>query len=250
MFVLAGLGQKLEDIPLGVKKYIKKADTVFLEKYTSIPEPKTERYLLKLRKDLKYVDREFVETKLENFLLENKNSLVMLLVPGHPLFATTHLALLSFCKENGIKFKVIGASSVFDYVAKTGSFIYKFGKVGSISFHDSRTPYEILKYNTMINAHTLFLLDLDPKNNRFLSVAEALLKLLELEEKEGADVIILDKKIVVCERLGTENERIHYLTVKSALDKVFSYPACIIVPAELNPIEEEFLKCMSSYFEK
>ena len=250
MFILAGLGQKVEDLPIGVRRYIKKADYVFLERYTSIPEPKTEKYLLKIREDIKYVDREFVETKLENFLLDNKDKLILLLVPGHPLFATTHISILSFCKENNIEFKVIGSASVFDYVAKTGLFIYKFGKIGSISFHNSRTPYEILKYNTMINAHTLFLLDLDPKNNKFLSVSEALLKLLELEESEGADILSLNKKIIVCEKLGTNEERIHYLTIKEALDKVFIYPACIIVPADLNPIEEEFLKCMSSYSEE
>lgn len=250
MFVLAGLGQKPEDIPIGVIKYIKKANYVFLEYYTNVPNRKIERFLSKFRKDIKIVFRDFVENKLEEFLLKHKNELTVLLVFGNPLFATTHISLLSFCKEHKIKVKVIGASSVYDYLAKTGLFIYKFGKIASISFHKSKTPYDILKYNYMIGAHTLFLLDIDPENGRHMTVNEALIRLLELEEEEKADIINVNSKVIICEKLGSENERIYYVSIKKALDMIFSYPACIIFPAELNPIEKENLKCMSYYYEE
>ena len=249
MFVLAGLGQKPEDIPIGTIKYIKKAGYVFLEYYTNVPNIRIERFLSKFRKDIKIVFRDFVETKLEKFLLEHKKDLVVLLVFASPLFATTHTSLLSFCKEHKIKVRVIGASSVYDYLAKTGLFIYKFGKTASISFHKSKVPYDILKYNYMIGAHTLFLLDIDPENRRYMTVNEALIRLLELEEEEKADIININSRVLICEKLGSENEKIYYVSIKKALDMVFNYPACIIFPVELNEIEKETLRYMSYYYE-
>jgi len=250
MFILAGLGMNIEEIPCSVLEVIKKADYVFLEIYTNIPSKKLLEYLMNLRKDIKIVYRKFVEEELEDFIIKNKEKTIALLVFGNPLFATTHISLLKFCKENKIDFKVILSSSIYDHIAKTGLFIYKFGKTVSIPFHESDIPYKVIKENLSIGAHTLLLLDIDTEKSKYLSIREAIERLISLENKFREGIIDLNKKIIICERLGFEDEKIYYVSLKKAMEFEYNYPVCIIYPSDLNPIEKEILKCMSYFYEE
>jgi len=246
MFILAGLGHNIEEIPLGVLKYLKESDLVFLEAYTNVIERDILEHLESIRKDIKIVDRKFVEEELDKVILENVDKKIMLLVLGNPLFATTHSYFLKFCKENGIDFKVIIAPSIFDEIGKTGLFLYKFGRTVSIPFHEAESFFDDILTNYKNNMHTLVLLDLDPINNRYLSVRDALKRILELDKEKGTNVFDENKKIVICSNLGRKNEKILYLSIKEALDLDIDPPVCIVIPGRLNEIEEEILKCMTS----
>ncbi len=243
VFILAGLGLNPFEIPIGTLKYIKKADYVFLEGYTSLYP-----YLPKIIKEkAKIVDRKFVEEELENFILKNKDRIIVLLTYGDPLSATTHISLIDFCKRNRIKYKVIQSSSIFNAIARTGLFLYKFGKAISISFHYSEVPYDVIKQNKSIDAHTLILLDLDPFENKFLTPKEALERLLEIENRRKENVIDVNEKVIVCQRLGWKDEKIFYENIKDFLKIKWEKPPwCIVIPSNLNPIEREFLENVRS----
>ena len=85
MFVLAGLGYSIRDMPAGIIKYSKRVDKIFLEKYTSISAINEKKLEKILRKKIHIVDRSFVEKKIYN-LIGKEN--IMLLVPGNALVAT------------------------------------------------------------------------------------------------------------------------------------------------------------------
>jgi len=246
MFILAGLGHNTEEIPIGVLKYLKEVDLVFLEGYTNIIEEDMLEYLRSIREDIKIVDRRFVEEELEKIIIENRDKKIMLLISGNPLFATTHLYFLKFCKENGVDFKVILAPSVFDEIGKTGLFLYKFGRTVSIPFHEAESFFDDILTNYKNSMHTLVLLDLDPINNKYLSVKEAVKRILDLDKKKGTNIFSEDKKIIICSNLGRKNEKILYITIKEALNLDIDPPVCIIIPGRLNEIEEEILRCMTS----
>lgn len=244
MLVLAGIGLRFKDIPIETIKEIKRADYVFLDFYTSV-YPDINR-IKRLRKDIKIVDRKFVEEELEKVLIKEKNKRIVLLVIGDPLFATTHFSLIEFCIKNKIKYKIIHAPSIFNYISRTGLFLYKFGEVVSIPFHESEYPYEVLKNNKEKGYHTLFLLDLDPVSNNYLSPSDALKKLLDLERKRKENIISLEDKIIILERMGWKDECIYYGEISKIISREWKkYPYSIIFPGKINKIEEEFLKLVS-----
>jgi len=107
--------------------------------------------------------------------------------------------------------------------------LYNFGKVISVPFQDVDL-IKGLKDNG--DLHTLFLLDLNPKENKFVSINEALKRLLD----QGMD----DRLCIGVEKLGFSDERI---VVKKAKEMVQfdKYPQCLIVVGKLHFVEEEIL---------
>lgn len=241
MFILAGVGNNIDEIPLGVIEYLKRVDFVFIEYYTNIFPKDIYEYLIKIRNDIKIVYRDFVENQLEEFILKNNDKNIMLIVGGSPNFATTHVSLIDFCRKNGIKYKIINAPSVFDEIGKIGISIYKFGIIISIPFHESESFYFNIEKNRKNGYHSLLLLDIDIKNNRYLTFKEAIERILKLEEKYKKNVLSLDDYIIVCSNLGREKEKIIYGKLKDLINIELDPPICIIIPGNLNRIEEEFL---------
>jgi diphthine synthase len=98
---------------------------------------------------------------------------------------------------------------------------------------------QVLKNNESIGFHTLFLLDLDPKNNKFLSVSDAAKYLI----KEGVES---DKLAVACAQLGSDEPFIKAAKLKDIENlKIEKYPQCLIIPGNLHFVEEEALKLYS-----
>lgn len=239
MFILAGIGNNIDEIPIGVIKWIKKADFVFLESYTNFLDKNSLKFLKKIRNDIKIVDRKFVEEKLEKLILKNPNKKILLLVSGSPLFATTHISLIVFCKVNNISYKILNAPSIFDEIGKIGISLYKFGRIISIPFHESESFFMDLINNIRNNLHTLILLDIDPKNDKYVSVKEALERILKLEDKYKTGLIDVNKEIIVCSNLGRKNEKVLIGKISDFLNLDLDPPICIIFPANLNEIEKE-----------
>jgi len=241
MLYLIGLGLDLKDISLKALEVLKKCDLIYLENYTN-----TFTYV---QKDLEKVigkkvisaDRKSVEEGKD--ILENaKKKKVALLVSGDPLSATTHIELLMRAEKEKIKMKVIHSVSVFTAIAETGLQLYKFGKTASIAKwtcnFKPESFYDIIKQNDSINAHTLILIDIGLQIKEALGYLESIAK--------ARDPSMLEKKIVVCENLGTEKQKISYGKIEQLMKKKFSLPACMIIPAKLHFMEEEMLdKSMS-----
>ncbi len=251
MLNLIGIGLSDEnDISVKGLELIKASDIIYLESYTSllqVPVSTLEKFY---GKKILLADRATVESKAEELLLKPaKKQNVSLLVIGDSLSATTHTDLLMRAKTLNIKTNIIHNASVLTAIANTGLQLYKFGKVASIPFtHDGyepETPYQILAENQSIGAHTLFLLDLKPDENKFMTVNDALAYLLKIESKKKQNLITEKTLAVGCARLAAKDELIFAGPIKDVLKKKFGKPVhCLIIPGKLHFVEEEALQSL------
>ncbi|MFC1728314.1 diphthine synthase [Nanoarchaeota archaeon] len=231
---LIGIGLNDEkDITLKGLEIVKKCSKVFLESYTSILQIDISKLEELYGKKVILADRELVEKNSDEILSGED---VAFLVIGDALSATTHVDLMERAKEKNINVEVIHNAAVLTAVGVTGLQLYKFGKTTSIPFHDAVTPCRIIKENQSIGAHTLCLLDLDPINNKFLTIKEGIDKLIEGGFKE-------DTLCVGCARLGSKDFVVKTGTAKELKEFEFgSAPYCLIVPGDLHFVEEEIIK--------
>ncbi len=177
-----GLGLNNEkDITINGLEAVKKCDLIYLENYTSILNCKKEELEKFYGKKIILARRNLVEDD-NNQILENaKSKNVAFLVAGDPLAATTHIDLFLRAKKKRIKCSIIHNSSIITAVGVTGLQIYKFGKTTSIPLENENieTPYDVLKGNLSLGLHTLFLLDLKPEEEKFISINDAIRYLLK-----------------------------------------------------------------------
>jgi diphthine synthase len=104
--VFVGLGLHDEfGISLRGLEEVKNADAVFVELYTSLlPKFSKERFEEISGKKLNFVSRRELEEENGRVILEAvRKGKVVLLVPGDPLVATTHVALRLEAEKRGIK---------------------------------------------------------------------------------------------------------------------------------------------------
>ncbi|HIQ51535.1 MAG TPA: diphthine synthase, partial [Nautiliaceae bacterium] len=206
MIYLIGLGVKKEHITNYIEKLLENSDFIILEQYTSYFEDLS--FLEKYKEKLIKADRKFFEEDLLNFIEENKDKNIAILIFGDVFVATTHQSLVNELKKRKITFKIINNVSIINLISNLGLSIYKFGKITSIPFliRDKRikieSPIKVIKDNQKIKAHSLILLDLDPIKKDYLKAEEALEYLLKNKIKE---------KIILCSRIAWNDEKIFYI---------------------------------------
>jgi len=243
MLYLIGIGLNDEkDISVKGLEAVKKCEAVYLESYTSKLACSIEDLEKFYGKKIITADRDLVEKKAEETILKDaKEKDTALLIIGDVFGATTHVDLLLRAKKEKIETKIIHNASILTAIGVTGLELYKFGKVTSIPFENEnvKSPIEVLENNQKIGLHTLFLLDLDPKNNKFLTVSDAAKYLLN----NGVDE---NKLTIACAQLGSDEPFITVDKLK-ALEKleVDKYPQCLIIPGKLHFMEEGSLKIYS-----
>lgn len=234
MIYFIGLGLRNEkSITLEGLDAIKFSDLIYLENYTSKLQCSVKDLEKLYNKKIILADRNLIEQS-DEILNNAKTKIVSLLIPGDVFTATTHFELLKECKKQNIKFKIINNASIFTAIGITGLSLYNFGKTTSIPFENKNitTPIEVINQNLKNNLHTLVLLDLDPENNKFMTIDNAL---QYLKDKIKTDLII------GCTALGSEKQEIKLgnLETKFALE---NFPQCLIIPTKLNFKEKEFLE--------
>ena len=241
-----GLGLNNEkDITINGLETIKKCDAVYLENYTSVINCKKEDLEKLYNKKIILAGRDLVESDDNEILKCAKNKNTAFLVFGDPLAATTHIDLFLRAKKEGIACSVLHNASIITAVGITGLQIYKFGKTTSIPLENENveTPYDVLKDNLSLGLHTLFLLDLDLGEEKFISVNDALRYLLRTEIKRNEKIFSEKIFCIGCARIGSENQLIKYASAKVLLKQNFGKsPHCLIVPGKLHFMEEEALK--------
>ncbi|MEM3370988.1 MAG: diphthine synthase [Candidatus Woesearchaeota archaeon] len=242
----AGLHDE-KDITIRGMELLKNSHEIFLEGYTSLSSINLKNLEVACGRRIRIAERELLEQDSKMIIELAKKQNISILVIGDPLSATTHIELLKEAEALGVKTEVIGNASVLTAVGITGLQLYKFGKTASIPFPDDRytieTPYEVLRENLSIKAHTLMLLDLNPKENRFLTANEAIMEMLKIENKRREGIFTEKTKILVCARLGSPNFLIRSGEAGRLMKEEFGNPPhCIIVPAELHFVEEECLR--------
>lgn len=230
MLYLIGTGLNDEyDLSMRAIEILKKCDAIYIESYTNFSKINLTNLERILEKRITIVDRRFLEDNVDYLIECSKEKDIALLVIGHPLIATTHAI---FLESNHVK--VIHNYSIINAISVTGLELYKFGRIVSIPFHESRSYLEYIKKNLEINLHTLILLDLKVEENRFMTVNEALKRLSEFK----------NYKFVACCALATEEEKIIYGSYERLQTIDFSLapkPQCLILPAQLHFVEKEIL---------
>jgi len=238
MLYIIGIGLNDEkDITVKGLEAIKKCDFVYLEHYTSKLNCDIASLEKIYGKKIILADRALVENSDEIIKNAEKKNVAFLVI-GDALSATTHVNFILEAKKKGIKFEIINNASVLTAVGITGLQLYNFGKTTSIPFKNENVtaPVEVLEQNQKQGLHTLMLLDLDPKNDKFMTINEAIKFLLKNK---------VDKKtkVIACCALGSDNAIIKLGSLES-LEKVKfnKFPQCLVIPGKMHFLEEEMLE--------
>jgi diphthine synthase len=247
VFVGLGLNDDL-GISLGALDEVKSAVHVFIELYTSLlPEFSISRFTERSGKTPKIVTRKELEDKNGELVLDAAQSgKTVLLVPGDPLIATTHVALRIAAEKRKVRTRIIhGASILSAAIGLSGLHNYKFGKSVTIPFPDetpSTTPYQIITENRKRDLHTLCLLDIRPEEKRYLTINEGLKELLRVEKVKNERTID-DKTLAVgVARAGSIEPKVKAASIKDLLDYDFgSPPHTLIFPGRLHFMEVDAL---------
>jgi diphthine synthase len=247
VFVGLGLHDEL-GISLRGLEEVKTADVVFLELYTSLmPNFSVERFERICGKKLRVVSRIELEEENGKVILEAAGKgKAVLLVPGDPLIATTHIALRIHAEKLGVKTRIVHGASVISAVMGLSCLHnYKFGKSVTIPFPErtvSETPYDVIAQNRKLGLHTLCLLDIKHEEKRYLTINESLSLLLKIEEKRKEKAITMETIAVGVARAGSENPTVKANFIKELLNYDFGGPPhTIVFPGKLHFMEAEAL---------
>lgn len=260
---MTGQGKKFFFIGLGMEEpsslskdvidVLSCVDTIYFEIYTNFMSSTLEDYELFLNKKITPIYRNSLETDSRKFLLDQKNSNSALIISGDPFIATTHYMLLVEAVQLGLTVEIYNNISIYSLAPSiTGLSAYKFGKTVTIAFPErikSEGPYDAIKANKDIDAHSLVLLDVDLVQNKFLPINRALSLLLDIEASRKEQVFNLDQKIIALNKLGTSEAIIRYATIEQllAIDwDQFGAPQALIIPGKLSAPEQEILEAMWS----
>lgn len=243
MLYLISLGlYEKEDMSVKALETAKKCKKLYLEVYTNFFKDDVKELSKFIRKEITKLGREDVENKADKLLEEAKKTDIGIMVGGDCLTATTHSSLILDARKQGVKVGIIHGSSIFTAVAETGLFLYNFGKTTSIPFENEKveTPYDVIKQNK--DLHTLCLLDLRPKEKRFMRASEAITYLLNVEARRKEKMFLDDTLCVVCAGLGSEKQVIKAGKAKDLLKlKIDVLPQCLIIPGNLHFMEESWI---------
>ena len=248
--VFVGLGLFDEkDVSLRGLEEIKEADTVFVEFYTSLMVGLSVRKLEKLiGKGVSVISRRHLEEENGQMILQKaEKGKTVLLVPGDPLIATTHVNLRIRAEKLGIKTRVIhGASIISAAIGLSGLQNYKFGRSVTVPFPESgfvsETPYLVIKENGKMGLHTLCFLDVKVEEEKYMTVKDGLEALLTVEKRKRKKVVTSDTVVIGIARAGSKAPVVKAGYTEEVMNYDFGKPPhTIIFPGKLHFMEAEAL---------
>ena len=252
-FVGLGLFDE-EGLTLKGLRAAREADVIFAELYTShMPGLSLERLEELVGKPIRLVDRAVLEDQDAEPLIEEalKGRDVVLLVPGDPMIATTHVAIRVRAERLGVRTRVIHGPSIISAIpGLTGLQSYRFGRSVTITYPEggqlSEAPYRTVEENRARDLHTLCLLDARAEEGRFMTVREGLSIMLELEEELGRGVVGPDTLAIGVARAGSEEPEVRADRVGALMEHDFGPPPhSIVFPARLHFMEAEALMALA-----
>lgn len=247
VLVFVGLGLDKGGISLRGMEEVRKADAIYLDTYTSIVPGLSVSYLEEIAgKKVKAVDRRIIEEEPQEILERARDGRVVLLVPGDPMVATTHVDLRLRAAKMGVETKIIHAGSILSAVAGVcGLQSYKFGPSATIPFPDnpSARPYEVLAENKKRGLHTLLLLDIRTEEGKMMSANQGMEIMLGHERARRESVFTQESLVVVVARAGCDDEVVRAGRVMEMLEVDFGPPPhSLVMPGRLHFMEAEALK--------
>ncbi|MEM2936450.1 MAG: diphthine synthase, partial [Candidatus Bathyarchaeia archaeon] len=227
--VLVGLGLHDErGISLQGIEEARGADTVFAEFYTSLmPSLSLEGLERLLGRRVSVVSRKALEEEEGRLILERaRKGKVVLLVPGDPLIATTHVDLRIRAEKEGVKTRVVhGASILSAVIGLSGLQNYKYGRSVTIPFTEgavmSETPYMVIMENRERGLHTLCFLDIRVEEDRYMTIREGLETLLATEKHKKLGVVTVDTLLIGIARAGSTHPAFKAGYIKEIMDYDF-----------------------------
>lgn len=234
-----------KDMTLRAKEVIERCDEVFVESYTSFWNGRKQIAEM-LDIEIEELYRDDLEDNLDNLLEKAKDSDIAVIFPGDPMVATTHAEILIEAKKKGIKTNIVHAPSIYSIVAETGLQIYKFGKTTTLPYTEKNyfptSPYETIENNLEMGLHTLALLDI--KDDKMMSIKEAIDYLKRCENKLDSNKVTADRKLVGY-HYGGDESKVIYDTADELINKKINVPSVLIIPADLHDKEKETLQIIS-----
>ena len=238
-----GLGSS-EYLTIKALKISEKLDKLYLDSYTSfLEESLVEELRGRFGEKLVEADRSTLEEHVDEIVKEAENMEVGILVPGDPLIATTHVAIVVEAAKRNVPYKIVhGVSAHCALISASCLQAYKFGRVTTIpkSGLGIETCYRVIEENMERGLHTLILLDTADGG---LRIPEALSLLRKAEEKLGRGIIKQDRLVICLARIGFEDEFKWAGKLQDAMKKDYPPPPhSIILPGDLHFAEAEALK--------
>ena len=246
MLTLVGLGlNPKKHLTLEAFEKINNADEIYIEVYTSrLIDTSIEEIEKLLNKKINIIDRKTVESE---YLLEKaKDANVVLLVPGDPMVATTHISLKLSAYEKNIEFHVVNGISIQCIIPSIlGLQSYKFGRSVSIPFPDydyyPESVYNFIKDNIILGLHTIVFLDL--RENLEMSAKMGMSILLKMEELYNKKIISEDTIVAVISRAGS----MHQSAIAGKIKKLMQIdlgptPHILVIIGSLHYMEREALE--------
>jgi len=244
--VLIGLGLDNEKgITVEGLEEARRADRVFVELYTNrMTNLNLHNLETMIGKKIAVLTRTQLEDEnAQEIVKDAETKTVVLLVPGDPMIATTHVSLrLTLAKKNMRSRIVHGASIVSAICGATGLQSYKFGKSITLPQTDDPVPKSVLETvqdNKARGLHTILLLDVNSDQANALTIPDALRKLAK------SDSSVNEWLTVGAARIGSPSE-----TVKAGRAKTLSgfdfgpVPHSLVFPGKLHFMEEEALRVL------
>jgi diphthine synthase len=248
--VFVGLGLYDEKgLSLRGLETIKEAGMIFAELYTSLMPAFSISKLEKLsKKKISIVSRCDLEEEAGQKILEaSKKGKTVLLVPGDPLVATTHVDLRIRAKKQGIRTRIIhGASIISAVIGLSGLQNYKYGRSVTIPFTNNisavETPYRVIMENKRLGLHTLCFLDIKAEEKRHMIIPHGLENLLAMNRIKRKRVVTPDTLAVGIARAGSKNPTVKADYVAGLINYDFGpAPHSLVFPDKLHFVEAEAL---------
>jgi len=250
--VFVGLGlYDCSDLTLRGLRALEEADAVYLEAYTNLVPGLSLQELEEIAgKKIKVLGRRDLEERSGLELIEEvRDKVVVLLVPGDPFIATTHVAVRLEAEKRGVETEVVHAPSILSAAASsTGLQPYKFGKLATLVYPRPEhgfyplSTYETLADNLSRGLHTLLLLDLRVEEGVYMSVRDAVEVLYELEERAQRGIVSGSTLGVGLARIGSPDQVIKAGTLEELRELEFGPPPhSLAIPGRLHPLEAEAL---------
>jgi diphthine synthase len=249
--VFVGLGLHDESgISLRGINEIRRAEKIFAESYTSsLSEGSLDRLKESTGRQIERLSRAEVEDG-SKILAASVEGSVVLLVPGDPMTATTHVDLRIRAAKMGIRTSIVhGASALTAVPGILGLQSYKFGRATTVPYprggYSPTSPLEVIFDNRSRGLHTLVLLDIDEEGGRHMTANEGLRLLMDMESQTGRGLISPDLLVCVVARAGAPDCVACAGRFADLVNGDYGPPLhTIVVPGRLHFMEEEALSLL------
>ena len=220
----------------------RRSEAVYVEFYTNPMNGLDLRRLETLvGKKIQILDRAKLEDDRGREIIKTAHDRsVVLLVPGDPMIATTHISLRLWFAKQGIRSRIIHAASIMSAICGgTGLQSYKFGKAITIPYDGLLPPSVIdtISDNRSRGLHTLLLLDVKADRDKQLTIPQA------IEKIARARTDMNEMLVVGAARIGARDEKVKAAKMRRLVREDFGEtPHSMVAVGKLHFVEAEALK--------